>query len=302
LGSLYTNENVDQGKDVRIFMKSEATETLNQLGLTTQQAKIYLSLLETSTTTAKGLSKRSRTARQATYRLLEELEEKGLVERTITSPIMFTAMPLEDSLPILIKRKKNQISETQKNAIILLKKIRGKNLKKLPMEEPYFCLISEKEANLLRIRKALSSSKETVDIITTSNRFKTFAPRFGEDIGNALKRCVTFRIIVEKSINLEILRIVKDFFTTENVKNLNSDSSLILRHTSAAPLSPMWIFDAKEVVIDTSLEGGLGESPTLWSNTPSLVTVFRDYFETKWITAFENTVQQEKPRISSKLR
>jgi sugar-specific transcriptional regulator TrmB len=261
-----------------------------------------LSLLETPNATAKELSKRSRTARQATYRLLEELHTKGLVERTITSPIEFTAMPLEDSLPILIKRKKSQISETQKKATILLKKIKGKNLKKLPIEEPYFCLISEKEANLLRIKKALNSSKKNVDIITTSNRFKNFAPRFGEDIGNALKRHVTFRIIVEKSINLELLRIVQNSLATSSVKDSNSNSSLILRHTSAAPLSPMWIFDDKEVVIDTSREGGLGESPTLWSNTTSLVTVFQDYFETKWITAFENTPQQEKPRISSKLQ
>lgn len=285
----------------KIFVKSEATKTLTRLGLTAQQATIYLALLETHKTTAKELSKRSKIARQATYRILEELQEKGLVEKTIASPIKFTAMPLEDSLPILIKRKKSQISETQKNATMLLKKLKGKNLKRLPVDEPYFCLISEKEANLLRIRKALNSSKKTVDIITTSNRFRNFAPRFGEDIENVLKRLVTFRIIVEKGVDLEILQVIKDSLVTKRVSTLNSELPLILRHTSAVPLSPMWVFDNREVVIDTSLEGGLGESPTLWSNTPSLVTVFRDYFETKWITAFENTPEKEKPRIRSKL-
>lgn len=286
----------------KIFNKSEATKTLTRLGLTAQQATIYLSLLETHETTAKEISKRSKIARQATYRILEELQEKGLVEKTIASPIKFTAMPLEDSLPILIKRKRSQISETQKNATMLLKKLKGHNLKKLPVEEPYFCLISEKEANLLRIRKALNSSKKTVDIITTSNRFRNFASRFGEDIGSALKGFVTFRIIVEKNVDLELLRIVKDSLVTKRARALDSDLPLILRHSSAVPLSPMWIFDDKEVVIDTSLEGGLGESPTLWSNTPSLVTVFQNYFETKWIAAFENTPEKERPKIDSKLR
>jgi hypothetical protein len=59
----------------------------------------------------------------------------------------------------------------------------------------------------------------------------------------------------------------------------------------------MWILDDKEVVIDTS-EGKLGESATLWSNTPSLVSVFRDYLEKKWIAAFE-TPEEEEPRIKS---
>jgi hypothetical protein len=106
---------------------------------------------------------------------------------------------------------------------------------------------------------------------------------------------------VEKSVDLELLSIVKDSLVTKRDRTLNIELPLILRHTSAVPLSPMWIFDNREVVIDTSLEGGLGESPTLWSNTPSLIAVFRDYFETKWIAAFENT-EIERPKIRSERR
>ena len=110
-----------------------------------------------------------------------------------------------------------------------------------------------------------------------------------------------FRIIVEKSVDLEFLRIIENSLLKKRARRLNSDPKLILRHSSALPLSPMWIFDNEEVVIDTSLEGGLGDSPTLWSNTPNLVAVFRDYFEAKWIAAFGDETEKEKLKIESKL-
>jgi sugar-specific transcriptional regulator TrmB len=278
-----------------IFVRNKATQTLTKLGLTPLQATIYLSLLTMHKTTAKELSKHSKIARQTTYRILDELQEKGLVEKIVATPIEFTAMPLEESLPILIRRKKSQISETQKSAFILLKKLKGKKLKKLPVEEPYFCLISEKEANLLRIRKAINSSKKNIDIITTHKRFRMFGSRFGEEIRNSLKRRIPLRVIVEKIVD-------KNSLTKKIFKDLNRNSSLKLKHTFEAPLSPLWIFDDGKVVIVTSVEAGLGESPTLWSNTPSLIAVFRDYFEAKWITAFEHSSEIEQPILKSKLK
>ncbi len=56
-----------------------------------------------------------------------------------------------------------------------------------------------------------------------------------------------------------------------------------------APLAHIALFDRKEVFINTSTTDGLAETPLLWSNSSSLVTVVHDYFEILWLTAIEKS-------------
>ena len=67
-------------------------QALNKLGLTTNQGKLYLTLLRTGKTSGSILSKETKLARQEVYRLLNELQEKGLVEKIISAPLEFQAV------------------------------------------------------------------------------------------------------------------------------------------------------------------------------------------------------------------
>ncbi len=59
-----------------------------------------------------------------------------------------------------------------------------------------------------------------------------------------------------------------------------------------APLAHIGLFDKKEVFINTSTTCGLAETPLLWSNSSSLITVAQDYFEITWLTAIEHKPEE----------
>jgi hypothetical protein len=45
------------------------------------------------------------------------------------------------------------------------------------------------------------------------------------------------------------------------------------------------IYDQKEAFIVENPKVGLSDSPALWTNNPSLISLAKDYFEILWITA-----------------
>ncbi len=86
------------------------TETLTELGLTLNQARIYVALLSSERLlTVKEISKITNITRQDVYRIMPSLQNNGLVEKTITAPTMFKATPLKLGLSILVENRKLQL-------------------------------------------------------------------------------------------------------------------------------------------------------------------------------------------------
>jgi hypothetical protein len=59
------------------------------------------------------------------------------------------------------------------------------------------------------------------------------------------------------------------------------------KHCYGSPNTVIGIYDKKEVFIVIDPKEGLFDSPALWSNNQSLITVVKDYFEILWLTAME---------------
>ena len=85
--------------------------SLEDLGLTSSQVKVYLALLNVGCSDAKTACKFSGVVRQDIYRVLNELIVKGLVAKTVDVPSKFDPVNLEDGLVILYDRKKTEVSK-----------------------------------------------------------------------------------------------------------------------------------------------------------------------------------------------
>jgi sugar-specific transcriptional regulator TrmB len=77
-------------------------EVLNGLGLTTLQAKTYLAIAILEKATVKTISKTAKIARQEIYRVTSELQEKGLIEKIIATPVEYRAIPVHDAINVLL--------------------------------------------------------------------------------------------------------------------------------------------------------------------------------------------------------
>lgn len=259
-------------------VQDEDAQTLAGLGLTVSQAKVYLALLKLEKATGKTLSQHSKVARQEAYRILAELQEKGLVEKIIASPTVFKTIPLEDCLHLLIERKKTEISEIQKKATKLLQQFKEKNSKNtLQEEESQFILVPEKEASLRKFTNTIANTKTSCDMILHWECFRYGMIEDTETWKKTVEKGAKIRFIVYKSEDEKAV--------SQIVQMLKEKGSFNVRYISRPPPATLAIFDKKKTSITTSPTPNPLETPHLWSNNPGLIAIFQDYFELMWRTS-----------------
>src|SRR4030043_2469910 len=111
----------------------ENTDLLLGLGLTLNQAKVYLAILELEKTTVGQVAKFSKVRREDVYRLLPALEKMGLVERLLGKPTEIRATLISDSLALLVTEEKNKAEERLTGMRNMVQKLSLKNWKPSPL-------------------------------------------------------------------------------------------------------------------------------------------------------------------------
>lgn len=254
-----------QEEDAKILMK---------LGLTTSEAKVYLSLLKFGQATGKALSQGSRLARQEVYRILCELHKKGLVEKVIATPTQFNPIPVEDCLQMLINQRKNEVSETELKASMLLKRFKKSSSCMLQEKESSFVLVPEKEAYRRKFKGSIDNARVSCDMLLHWECFRYGMVEDTETWEKAIKQGVKARFIVYNAKQEKTI--------TRVIQSLSKKGSLEVRHVFTPPPATIAIFDKKETCITVSPMPSPDSTPSLWSNNLGLIAVFQDYFELKW--------------------
>jgi len=91
------------------------TKILVDLGLTEDEATIYNSLLEYGQMPARTVALRSNIGRQLTYKILDDLIKKGIVEKKETGTKILLFVPVHPrELEKLFAKKKEEIENTKK--------------------------------------------------------------------------------------------------------------------------------------------------------------------------------------------
>lgn len=266
--------------------QDEGVQILTQLGLTCSQARVYLALALSGMSTAKAISKVSKVAREHVYQIMPRLQELGLVEKVISVPTFFKAIPISDALFILLERRTRKTFELEAKTRDFLKNfIESKEKMTLQKKESQFILVPKKNAIIQMKKNKVEDAQTSIDCITILKRFLQIVFTYGEVINKALEKGVKIRVITQKPEDEESLpEIVKDFKKNPSYK---------LRYTLKPPPAVVTVYDKKEVFIITSPTADLAESPALWSNNPNLLAIVNTCFEAMWTTALEN--KHEEP-------
>lgn len=89
-------------------------ETLQKVGLTQNEGKIYLALLKLGTSKAGEILKESNINSGKIYDILENLKKKGLISESVINNVkLYTASPPSEILDY-IKRKKDELEQEEK--------------------------------------------------------------------------------------------------------------------------------------------------------------------------------------------
>jgi sugar-specific transcriptional regulator TrmB len=252
----------------------ENTDLLLGLGLSLNQARVYLAVLKLEKTTVGQVAKFSKVRREEIYRILPALEKMGLIERLLGKPTEIRATFISDALTFLVAEEKRKSDERLLGMKSTVKKLSLKEwAQQPPEEESIFILIPDKKAILAKTSGLIGDSRKEVALIADKTRIMPVLSRFSDEWKRGIKSGVQIRLILEGDS--------PDASLKEKVKKLIGGVSVQVKF-HCEPLNHFIMSDDKEALITTSKESGLGESPSLWTNNSNLIGVLRTGFESDW--------------------
>ena len=260
-----------------MIVQDDDAKTLLHLGLSGSQAKVYLALVTLGKANGRTIWKCSGVARQDIYRVLSELQEKGLIEKTISKPTEFKGAPIQEGLEILLMRKNKEYEEIEKKTRNLILKLKTNQEDTATSEEDsQFYLVPSKEASLQRIKKCIATAEESIDIGTSWRKFLQLTSTQMDDLVKALSRGVKYRWVITKPDEGVIV--------PKMVQNCMEKLSCEFRYAFlSSPEATVAVFDKKEVLVATEAKKPFYlDSAMLWSNNASFVTAMQHYFDLIW--------------------
>ncbi|MFW9850168.1 MAG: MEDS domain-containing protein [Candidatus Thorarchaeota archaeon] len=250
-------------------------ELLTDFGLTPYQAKVYLAAIKIGPSTAGNIAKVARVRREEVYRTLPKLEKAGLIERILGRPIKVRALPLEDALSILVKRKE----EAAKQELADLEAKKEDLIESLNTERPsveleddasQFVLVTERDTVAKRMEVLIEESTHVIDLVETVNNVVRFLLSFEDSVLKSVRNNVQIRILTECPQDEDTLpRMLSKMIPTKNVS---------LRYVDDIP-GRYVLFDQNKVMLATSAKGGLTDTKFLLSQDANLVSLIKRDFE-----------------------
>lgn len=221
--------------------------------------------------TSANIASATNLARQQVYREMPNLLDMGLIEKIISTPTKYRAIPVNTCIKILKTKKMAEFAELHRAAENFLKTY---NIKKnLPPEEPcQFVIASEKETIIKRYQKEITGAQISMDIIgpaiANENALLSHSPVFKKK----MKQGVKIRLLSEK------IRENKDIL--DAVSRLQESPLFEIRQIPEKPPVQLAIHDKNKV--DIVVPDPSHNYADLWTNHPSIVTLAIIYFEEMW--------------------
>jgi sugar-specific transcriptional regulator TrmB len=176
----------------------ENTDLLLGLGLSLNQARVYLAILKLEKTTAGQIAKFSKVRREDVYRILPTLEKLGLIERLLGKPTEIRTTPISDALSLLVAEGKSKSDERLTGMRGTVKRLSLKDWKQpLPEEESIYILIAEKKAILAKTSELIRNSRKEVSLIADKGLIIPILSQFSEECKQAIKKGSQIRLLFE---------------------------------------------------------------------------------------------------------
>jgi sugar-specific transcriptional regulator TrmB len=256
-------------------LKPESTDIMMQLGLSQYQARVFLTLEQIGSSTAKEISRKSEVPRQKVYEILESLAILGLIHKELSTPLKFRAESLKNAVDVLLKQKlenyKNLCNKTDR--LTRNSTLNSKQVSQTPVKLE---LRPNGETLIRCIRELIDSSESCIEVVTSWKRFKSKCILFNDELKKAQERSLRIRVVVEKPENNGCIG-----DTINSIALTNSQFRII----GFTPPANLCLFDERHALIFTETGSGLRDTPALLTNNMSLVELAKAYCEKMWLTS-----------------
>lgn len=257
-------------------MQKDFVNLLAEFGFTTNQAKVYLSIIQSSRTDVGQISKNTLLHRQDIYKLLPKLEKMGLITLTISKPVTIEALPVEEALERLIAKEKEAADTRFNHLEKVVEELAQIKHQPKTTEDTRFTLLTTNAALKNRIDSTLKAKPDVIRIVITTENLK------GQE-GNFYKQY--FQMLADNRIKIHLMLV-----GTENpiefkrlIEKLTPRGGyLTVKTLERCPSKDYQVVDGTEVWITTQQKNLEGFNAILWTNDLNIVKAYLENFDKAW--------------------
>ena len=235
-------------------------ETLEKIGLTKNEAKVYLALVKTGDSLASTIAKIANLHRRPVYDSLDKLIEKGLVSYNIKSGKKYFQAQNPEKILSILKDKENEINQILPELTSLFKKIKPEVASEI---------YEGKEGLKTVMELILKENKDWLSIGSTG-KGPSVIPYFLEHWHKKrIKQKIQFKTLIadtqegrERTKKFSKIGLAKVKFLPKKIKHPQT----------------IWIFGNKVAIILVSME----HLTIFLIDNKEIANSFRDYFNYMW--------------------
>ncbi len=277
-----------------------AEETANLFGvfgLSKTQAKVYMALNALGVATASEIAALSRIRREEVYRMMPELENRGIISSRLEAPRKFAATEPKTALSILVKVK----TEAMEQEMSTLYRMKDELISRMLntsfgiYEECSVEALSRQDNVEMRLIQMVKKAKNQILYVGSLDDVKKISNETAEADGNQIK----MRTVVSAS------DIVDEVEESDDGNALRHFLMIACRGNCKVELKQvdkvsfnLAIVDGKEAIWG-EYKPGTAERKVFWTNDPVQVGILKRAFESLWQEAVSCEPCLNEVRVST---
>jgi sugar-specific transcriptional regulator TrmB len=225
-------------KDKGLKQLTLVEDTLSRFGLLKNEIRVYLYLARSGEKKAAEIAEAISLHRTETYRILRDLEKKGIVFSAFEKPLKFTAVRMEKAMELLIEAQKMKIKLLEKEKVGLVELWLSIPQPKVEdSRKEIFQILEGEQQMIIKANDLLKKTKTELKIFAPG---EYLAQLYHSDFTDNLERS-------SKKIDIKLLTddSLKGKFFLEKMKSSNHDYRMV----NIKNLPCFIISDKKELLI-----------------------------------------------------
>lgn len=266
-------------------MQEDLVVKLTNFGFTVNQAKVYLSIVQSGRTRVERIAKNTQLHRQDIYKLLPKLEKMGLIVKSIEKPFSIEALPIKDGLGTVIfkekEKSKRKIAYLERNLKEIIDLVQTQPQLK---DEARFTLLTTDQAILNKGRVSFGKPRKKILIVGTVDYITTLVLHdlrvYLQTIAN--DNAKTWLVLVGSQDEQIVKRIVEKIAPNKGQFKAKWISKSVCKNYQ--------VIDNEEVWISTQQNTKKGYPCFLWTNDQNIISTYSEHFKEIWSSSKAITI------------
>jgi sugar-specific transcriptional regulator TrmB len=264
-----------QASNFQELLEETATE-LAEFGLTKSKARIYIALVTLGVASTSEIAAMSNVRREEIYRLIPELEKRGIITRKLQTPRKYSATNPETVIQILtsdmLTAMKNHVEKLDQAKEDLVSKLKAIELP-IKQDETSVEVIRQQDQFLSKLTDMTNKARQRIDIVTSLEILRKGFMNHPKKPMDRILKSVKLRIITE-TCELDVL-------TREIMQSSGKNNGMIeFRQMEKVPFNLLMTDEKEAIWGETKPEK---QDPSiLWTNNPTQISILKESFGSLW--------------------